>query len=296
MKPVSLLMPAYNAGRYVGAAIESIQAQTMADFEFVIVDDGSTDSTLAILHAAAERDPRIRVLSRPNTGIVGALNDGLSVISSEFVARMDADDLCAPKRLELQLAHLKAHPEVVAVGSCGIAIDDAGAVLGSTPLPLTHQEIEARHLRGISSIFHPAVMLRTAAVRSVGGYREGLCPCEDFDLWLRLGEVGRLENLAEPLFFWRRTLTGIVASRAAVMRTAIDRVLADAWTRRGLPGAPPRSDVRPASRADLLRQWSWMALRNGHRRTALRHALRGLLADFTSLESWRLAACVLRGR
>src|SRR5437868_3111360 len=95
--PVSVLMPVYNAQRYLTEAVESILAQTFTDFEFLIIDDGSTDNSLALLSRCAERDDRIRLISRPNTGIVGVLNEGLELTQSEFVARMDADDLAMPE-------------------------------------------------------------------------------------------------------------------------------------------------------------------------------------------------------
>jgi hypothetical protein len=123
-----------------------------------------------------------------------------------------------------------------------------------------------------------------------------LCPCEDFDLWLRLGEVGQLANLPEPLFIWRRTATGIVASHTARMRDTITRVLTDAWRRRQLPGKPPSPDVRPLALPDLLRQWGWMALKNNYRATARKYALKSVRSQPTNLASWRLFACALRGR
>src|SRR4051812_4814918 len=97
--PISVLMPVYNAERYVAEAIESILAQSPGDFEFIIIDDGSKDGSLAILERYAARDPRIRLVSRPNTGIVKALNQGLEMASGELVARMDADDIALPGRL-----------------------------------------------------------------------------------------------------------------------------------------------------------------------------------------------------
>src|ERR1700726_1508117 len=114
---ISVLMPVYNAERYVAEAVESILSQTFADFEFIIIDDGSKDRSLAILEEYAARDPRIRLVSRPNTGIVKALNQGLALASGELVARMDADDIAMPERLAKQRDYLADHPECVMVGS-----------------------------------------------------------------------------------------------------------------------------------------------------------------------------------
>jgi hypothetical protein len=123
-----------------------------------------------------------------------------------------------------------------------------------------------------------------------------MCPCEDFDLWLRLGEIGRLGNLPEPLFVWRRTLTGIVASSVRRMEQAIERALRDAWQRRGLDGVPQVPSYALQSRGDLYRQWAWMALKYGHVRVARNYAGKSLLAQPWRGESWRLAYCAMRGR
>src|SRR6476661_6105481 len=124
--PVSVLMPVYNAGRYVAEAVESILGQTYADFEFLIVDDGSTDRSRAILERYAARDPRIRLVSRPNTGYAAALNELLGLARGELVARMDADDVALPERLLRQVNYLRAHPEVVCVGTAVHLIDGGG--------------------------------------------------------------------------------------------------------------------------------------------------------------------------
>jgi glycosyltransferase involved in cell wall biosynthesis len=289
-------MPVYNAQPYVAQAIESILAQTFRDFDFIVIDDGSTDNTLAILEQFAKRDSRIRLISRPNTGIVGALNDGLAVAQGDYIARMDADDRCEPNRFALQLSRLRADNSIVALGSCAMMIDPDGAPLGPALVPLSHEEIEVRHLAGASSIFHPAVLMHTSVLRKLGGYREGFCPCEDFDLWLRLGEVGRLENLPERLFIWRRTATGIVASQTDRMKETILRVLVDAWRRRRLAGEPPSIDVRPITRPALMRQWGWMALQNGYRGTAWKYAVKSVRSEPLTMASWRLFACAVRGR
>src|SRR5437868_1739700 len=103
---VSVVMPLYNAAVYLPAALDSILAQTLRDFELIVVDDGSRDRSPAILRRYQSRDPRLRVISRPNTGIVGALNDGLAVSRGEFIARMDADDISLPERFEKQVTYL----------------------------------------------------------------------------------------------------------------------------------------------------------------------------------------------
>src|SRR5678816_4165512 len=109
---VSIVMPVYNAAAYLAEAVDSILAQTFRDFQFVIVNDGSTDRSTAILERYAHRDQRIKLISRPNTGIVGALNDGLAEATGDYIARMDADDVSTPNRLAVQVDYLDKHLDV----------------------------------------------------------------------------------------------------------------------------------------------------------------------------------------
>jgi len=296
MPLVCVVMPVYNGQRFVKRAIQSVLEQTFADFEFVIVDDGSTDETPAILRECAARDERIRIISRPNTGIVGALNDGLAAATGKYLARIDADDWSAPGRFELQVQRLDSDPRLVAVGCGAVVVDPDGERLGEFPVPLEHEEIEAQHLAGESSIHHPAVMMRTQAVRQVGGYREGFCPAEDFDLWVRLGEVGRLANLADYLITKRLTEDGIVGSTLERQGQVIERILQDAWARRGLPGAPVVPARSLMRRADLYRQWAWLALKDGSPRVARKYAFRALQQQPCHPQSWRAVLCAIRGR
>lgn len=293
---VTLLMPVYNAGRFVGETVDSVLAQTMGDFEFLIIDDGSTDDSLSTLRRFASADSRIRLISRPNTGYIAALNEGLEKASAPLIARLDADDLADPRRLELQLVRMSAEPDLVALGSNATAIDEAGRPLGDYPVPLTHDEIEASHLRGSSAIHHPAVMLRAEAVRRVGGYRGQFMPCEDFDLWLRLAEVGPVANLPEPLLKKRLFVGSAVATNLEKQRRLVEQILRETWQRRGLAGEPKLPPRRLNDRADLYRQWGWMALKSGNVGTGRRYAVKALIEKPFEKLSWRLAACALRGR
>jgi glycosyltransferase involved in cell wall biosynthesis len=292
---ISVIMPVYNTERFVAETTESVLAQTFADFELIAIDDGSNDRSREILESFAARDSRVRVVSRANKGLVATLNEGLSLARGEFVARIDADDLCDPRRFELQVKALRDDPALVAVGCCAAAMDEDGSRLGDYSTPLTHEDIEASHLRGDSAIHHPSVMFRTDAVRRLGGYRE-LVPCEDFDLWLRLGEVGRLANLPERLITKRLFAGSIVATTLDKRQRVLKQILAEAWQRRKLPGEPPPPAQPIADRADLFRQWGWMALKEGHVRTSRRYALKAVKAQPFRGASWRLMACSLRGR
>lgn len=209
MQPrVSVLMPVRDAAPTLGAAMDSVRAQTLRDWELVAVDDGSTDGSLALLRDAARDDPRIRVLALPHGGIVAALNAGLAQVRAPLVARMDADDLCLPERLEAQVALLDARPDLGLVG-CLIECFPADTVTDgmrhyeSWLNSLVDPDHIARERLVESPLVHPSVVVRRAALEAVGAWREGPFP-EDYDLWLRLLEAGvRMAKVPRVLLRWR---------------------------------------------------------------------------------------------
>lgn len=189
---ISVIMTVYNGERWLGEAIESVLAQTYPHFEFIIVDDGSTDGTPAILADYAARDPRIRVISQENMGVSRAMNRVLPLARYDWIARFDADDVMHPQRLERQLDFLAAHPEL-AVASCfADYIDEEGRKVGFYDNPLTKSEVVRRWLeqgRVIHFIQSGAIMRRDV-VLEVGGYRPEFSVTEDTDLWNRIAERG----------------------------------------------------------------------------------------------------------
>lgn len=199
---ISVIMPAYNAERYVGAAVESILTQTLGDFELLVFDDGSTDRTRSILEGFAARDLRVRVLPRAHQGYVALLNEGLQLARADLVARMDADDISLPERFARQLAFLRAHPEVAAVGAQAQIINAAG-LTHRLITPPENPTVSREVLQRQSAFVHPLVMMRRQQVLAVGSYRPALIPAEDFDLWLRLGAKHTLANLPEVLLHYR---------------------------------------------------------------------------------------------
>jgi glycosyltransferase involved in cell wall biosynthesis len=298
--PLSVLMPVYNAERYVAEAVESILDQTFGDFEFLIVDDGSTDGSRAILERYAARDGRIKLKSRPNTGIVGALNEMLAVAKGEYLARMDADDVAYPDRFKKQMEFMTKHPDFVLAGSRVEIIDPDGDTLWSMGQGLPHEAIDAALMGGRGQVvYHPSVIMRADAVREVGGYRAEFILTEDLDLFLRLAEIGRMVNFSEPLIKYREHLAKVGHARAAEQADAMHRTLAEAHRRRGLgPYVPPPDAVvlRPRSHAEIRRTWAWWALNARHAATARKHALMSFAGAPLELASWKLLYCALRGR
>jgi glycosyltransferase involved in cell wall biosynthesis len=205
---IAVVLPAWNAEATLGAALASLQAQTEPDFELLVVDDGSTDGTAALVAAAGSQDPRVRLLQRPHGGIVAALNAGLAATRAPLIARMDADDVAHPRRLAVQRAMLEADAGLGLV-SCLVAhAGDAGDTRGYAVHVdwlnglLTPEAIAlARFVE--APLAHPSVMFRRELLDRHGGYIDGEFP-EDYELWLRWLDAGvRMAKAPEVLLTWR---------------------------------------------------------------------------------------------
>ncbi len=192
---LSVLMPVYNGEDYLGESIESIVHQNFQDFEFVILDDASTDQTARILSEWAERDDRIRIVaSRHRLGVVGSANRVVREARSAICARMDADDVSHPDRLRRQWEVLQAHPDACLVGTLAVTIDAGGRVVR------TRDRSRLLH-RGTAPPFpHGSVMFHRRAFDDVGGYREACTYWEDRDLFIRMSQRGRILVLPFPLY------------------------------------------------------------------------------------------------
>ena len=196
---VTVLMSCYNAERWVTDAIESVLSQTFTDYEFCIIDDGSSDNTLDIVRKYEALDRRIIVLAKSNSGLADSLNIGISQARGDWIARLDADDMCEPDRIESQVVFVRNHPEVVLLGTGCLEIDSYGHVLKTHRYPTGATRLR-RHLERRMRFFpHSSALYRTAIVHSLGGYRVNIRRSQDKDLWLRLSEVGRLACLNKPL-------------------------------------------------------------------------------------------------
>ena len=268
MPKVSVLLPVFNAARYLPRALASILAQTERDFELIAVDDGSTDRSLPILQAHARQDARVRVISRSNTGIVGALTDGLAACTAPWIARMDADDWCAPSRLERQLRHLATVRGCVALGTWVMFTDPEGRPLKTYQPPTGHAEIEAELCGGNGgALVHPSCIFSRDALLASGGYRGQSPSPEDLDLFVRLLDHGQLANLPEVLFFYRQHAASITHQAGAwdALRAEITR---DLRARHGLAPLPARADAKASARvpdrSDYRRRWALYAVEGGH--------------------------------
>ena len=238
---VTVLMPVYDGGCFLSPAVDSVLGQGFRDFEFVIVDDGSTDGSARLL--ASLGDPRVRVLSQTNGGMSSALNAGLRAARGELVARMDQDDLALPGRLQQQVDFLRHHPDVALVGTRFVTLDEAGATGEVADVLLGPDELR-RDLFVRCPLAHGTVMARRAVLDALGGYDGSKWPAEDYDLWHRLMQSHRAANLPEVLYAYRIYARNRYSARDAAMER---QVQAEVWN-----GNPPRLTRRTA-RADVSR-------------------------------------------
>jgi len=232
MPAVTVLMSVYNGMPYLPEAVESIIRQTFGDWEFVIVNDGSTDETPDYLNQLS--DLRISVIHLRNAGLGAALNRGLSECHSEFLARMDSDDLAHPTRLEHQLAFLRQRPEVGLVGTQVERMGDSRGA-GRSLLPCDHAAVLENLMNGLPAMYHPTIMVRTELLKQIGGYWE-LRFGEESDMFLRIGEVSRLANLDQVLLSYRFDSGSMTGANMAAMRLHVDYAVDCARRRQfGLP-------------------------------------------------------------
>jgi len=189
---ISVVMPAFNSARFIRPAIESVLGQTFRDFEFIIIDDGSTDDTLKIIQDYAAKDQRIVILSHLNKGMGRSLNEAIELARGRWIARIDADDLMMPQRLERQLDYMHRHPGVAVAGSWIQYVNRRGRVIGHKRAPLHKKKnIEKLNQRNkLIPLTHPSVLMDRQAFREAGGYRPEFWPSDDLDLWSRILEHG----------------------------------------------------------------------------------------------------------
>lgn len=217
---ITVAMSVHNGEPYLAESIESVLTQTFGDFEFLILDDGSHDESRETISRFAARDSRIRAIFRENRGLIASLNQLLAEARAPLIARMDADDVCLPRRFERQIAFLAANPDHGVVGTWSEDIDELGRPVhcDGTDQPLGHEEFLASIEVCGPLLCHPAVMYRSDLVRAAGGYHAAFLHCEDLDLWLRLATRTRIANIPERLLRYRRS-DGQISTRFSIEQT-----------------------------------------------------------------------------
>ena len=198
---VNIIMSVYNGDKYLREAIDSILNQTFTDFEFIIINDGSTDQTKEILESYT--DPRIRLFHQENMGLTKSLNKGLRLAEGEYISRQDADDISEPERIEQEVKFLDDNPQVALVGTHVSFIDKQGKEFDGWKPPCGHEEIRKKLMKG-NCFCHGSVMIRRECLSAIGVYREVFKHTQDYDLWLRLSERYKVANLNKVLYRFRR--------------------------------------------------------------------------------------------
>lgn len=297
---ISVLLPVYNCQEFLDEAIISLRQQSLVDFELVVVNDGSTDNSSAIIKRHATEDDRIVVINRTNGGIVDALKTGLTRCRGDLIARMDGDDICCPDRLARQAEFLCVNDDVVCVGSRARFVTHNGRLISSgIGEAIEHDQLWGEVRRGFAgSLIHPTVMMRREAVERVGGYRKEATWIEDLDLFIRLGRVGRLHVLRDVLITYRQHPLSVNMTRHEEQRKAWWWVMEDAARVDGKP-PPERKFEKNHIRFDpQLRRsvwWAFSALREGRSNDAFffwRDWVRRRPSDW---RAWRFLLLILRG-
>jgi glycosyltransferase involved in cell wall biosynthesis len=240
---VSVVMPVYNGERFIAEAVRSVLASDFRDYELLILDDGSTDRSLAVARQIAGDDARVRIIELPHGGIAATRNAGLEHARADYIANLDSDDAMFPHRLGLQVAYLDAHPECVAVGSRSVVVDADSKPVGMGGRYFTHEDIDRSLLAGNGgAIGNDTAMIRKKAAVAVGGYAPQLRTSgEDHDMWLRLAEAGRLVCLPDVLNRYRIHQSNASLGEGSKERrlpVTLDN-LARAFARRGINGRQP---------------------------------------------------------
>lgn len=198
---ISVLLPVRDGERYLASAIQSVLDQTFTDLELIIIDDGSTDASGEIADGAAARDARVRPVHLAAVGLPSALNVGIEHATHRWIARMDADDRSLPTRLERQITVATTRPEVLGWGTWAHGIDADGGVRSLIARgPTSIDEFRRQHARGSVEVNHATMLMDRDALIAAGGYDPTFDRAEDVELWDRLGEIGPLLTLPEPLY------------------------------------------------------------------------------------------------
>jgi glycosyltransferase involved in cell wall biosynthesis len=294
---LSVLLPAFNAEKHLPEAVSSVLAQTHPDFELLVLNDGSTDRTLEIAEEFRVRDSRIQVITHGNMGMGAALNQGLEFAKSDWIVRLDADDIMLPNRLERQIAFVGRHPRIAVAGSLVYYISENGRTLGAatsnlaTPLDFELQQRDGKSI----ALHHPSVMMRKDVVLAAGGYRPEFWPADDFDLWARIAEQDHL-ILVQQEYLVQYRIHGASISIAAAAKAGLHVRWAKECAlrrRRGL-NEPTYEQFREIDQSRPL-----LARANRHRKDLAKVLFKQALYDYSMSRYVRAgavmaAACLLR--
>ncbi|MEM1070351.1 MAG: glycosyltransferase family A protein [Planctomycetota bacterium] len=286
--PVTVVMPTYNQEKYVEDAVTSIQAQNYkGPIRILLWNDGSTDRTLEIIQRLQQNDDRIVVHSAENQGRPLARQSLIEAAETELIAWLDPDDFASPNWLREQVCRMLEDDTVMACGGQGYAMLQDRDPVAPIPRPLTHDEIHAEHLEGGVAIFQTGVVAKRSAMLDAGGYRARYTVGEDFDLWLRLAEQGKLVNVSGCHTYYRLHEASANWSAGTEERALWYEILNQAREREGFPPREAPSPL-PVKKDDWNRRIFWinLAAREGNARSCLKLVIEGLRRHPASLLFW----------
>lgn len=210
---VTVLMPAYNSASFIAEAIESVLSQTYKDYELLIINDGSSDKTQEIINSYKTKDNRIRSIKQKNIGLVATLNKGIKLAKGAYIARIDSDDIWNSDKLIKQMSVISKDNSIVLIGSSYDIVDESGSYISRVIQPTEDDDIRrAFYLR--NPFGHSSVVYLKSAVEKAGLYDENMLPAEDFDLWIKIAKLGRIENIDKICLKYRLLKSGISQSNS----------------------------------------------------------------------------------
>lgn len=217
-KKISVLLSVYNGSEWLEECIQSVLKQSYESIEFIIIDDGSIDSSRDIIDKYSNKDSRIVKLYKKNTGLADSLNIGLGIATGEWIARIDADDICESNRLESLLEKVRNSNGNVLIGSSHFVINEKGEILSIVEYPESNQELRKRLYHRGAFYSHSSVIYRRDIVKKIGGYRGVVKKAEDYDLWLRLSECGNIASVKQPLVRIRKHANQVSNEKAGLQQ------------------------------------------------------------------------------
>ena len=222
MTKISILLPVYNDENYITEAISSVLYNSYKDFELVIINDGSNDKTLEKIHEF--NDSRIKLFSKPNTGLIDSLNYGIDKCQYDIIMRMDGDDVIHPDKIKIQLKEF-INSDLILLGTCGVVINNSNKVVSKVKLPKDHEAIIKAQLKLLPSIIHASIMVYKEALIKVGKYDPQIEVAEDYDLFLRLSKIGKIGNINSFLYYIRKNNDNVSFTRSSdqLINTLISR-------------------------------------------------------------------------
>ncbi len=285
---ISVVMSAYNAADYLDEAITSILTQTFEDFEFIIIDDGSSDETNGIISDYARRDARVKLVTqKKNQGLIAALNLGFKLARGQYIARMDADDVSLPERFQREYDYLESHPDAVIVGTQAVFIDEKSKTTGFEPFLLDDEEIRTEIMIRNKQFRHGAVLIRHSLITRYGElYDPQAVHYEDFEYWPRLLRHGTCANLPEVLYLYRQSQTSLTATKKDEMRVGTDSVMERERAAASLPRFRTRQVIDAFHKATSYRP-SRITVGGKHMRTGLRWLYQSYLFGLSKLYAGR---------